>query len=228
MPKLSGLSLDGFTLIELLVVVAIIALLVAILVPALEEAREQAKAVVCLAHMRAVGQLGQVYTSAYEQWPPYGQPPTPGLYWISDGSTFVGYYYSWMEMFQMGSSIIPDLYDCPTMPTYWASGRTLPPDYPYDEELFTDYGYNRGFAGLAAAKVPRPAYKIVVAETCQAVTGYAYINIGITNYWSWVDEIQTFPHNGGKNAAFADGHAEPHDINWPGWWDEPNTWWAGY
>ena len=61
----------GFTLIELLVVVSIIALLIAILLPSLKHARDQAKAVVCKANMRSIGQAFTMYAEKFGGvWPP--------------------------------------------------------------------------------------------------------------------------------------------------------------
>src|ERR1043165_9690717 len=58
----------GFTLIELLVVIAIIALLVAILLPSLASARRVAKAVVCSAQLRDIGQGMVQYALDNEDW----------------------------------------------------------------------------------------------------------------------------------------------------------------
>ncbi len=54
---------NGFTLVELLVVISIIALLVSILMPALGKARDQAKAIKCLAHLKAIGSGFALYAS---------------------------------------------------------------------------------------------------------------------------------------------------------------------
>lgn len=58
-----GRTVSGFTLIELLVVIAIIGVLLSILLPSLRGARESAKAVVCLANQRTMGQAFVVYAN---------------------------------------------------------------------------------------------------------------------------------------------------------------------
>ena len=63
MRKRQHQSKTGFTLIELLVVVAIIALLISILLPSLQRARENAKSVICLSHLRSLGQGVITYES---------------------------------------------------------------------------------------------------------------------------------------------------------------------
>lgn len=54
-------SQRGFTLVELLVVIAIIALLIAILLPGLNKAREAGRSVVCMTHLKQIGQASQMY-----------------------------------------------------------------------------------------------------------------------------------------------------------------------
>ena len=69
------LSRSGFTLIELLVVVAIIALLIAILVPSLGRAKTRARTVICLTHLRGIGQGFGAYSAEFANL-----LPTPIVY----------------------------------------------------------------------------------------------------------------------------------------------------
>jgi prepilin-type N-terminal cleavage/methylation domain-containing protein len=55
----------GFTLIELLVVVAIIVLLIAILLPSLGRAKSKARMVICLTHLRGIGEGFGTYSADY-------------------------------------------------------------------------------------------------------------------------------------------------------------------
>jgi prepilin-type N-terminal cleavage/methylation domain-containing protein/prepilin-type processing-associated H-X9-DG protein len=66
---------SGFTLIELLVVVAIIALLISILLPALGAARQQARASLCSAELRVLGQGLTIYVGDNRDVLPPGRLP---------------------------------------------------------------------------------------------------------------------------------------------------------
>lgn len=74
----------GFTLIELLVVTAIVALLTSILLPAMKGARDQAKQLLCLTHLRSIGQAASFYADTYKDWvianeSQEGAMPRPGV-----------------------------------------------------------------------------------------------------------------------------------------------------
>jgi prepilin-type N-terminal cleavage/methylation domain-containing protein/prepilin-type processing-associated H-X9-DG protein len=67
-PKMSSVAApirarEAFTLVELLVVVSIIGLLISILIPSMTNARGQARATVCLANLRSLGQGINIYAN---------------------------------------------------------------------------------------------------------------------------------------------------------------------
>jgi prepilin-type N-terminal cleavage/methylation domain-containing protein/prepilin-type processing-associated H-X9-DG protein len=74
----------AFTLVELLVVVAIIALLIAILLPSLNKAREAGRSVVCMTHLKQIGQAILMYAGDNNQTLPYAVATLPGTEtWLS-------------------------------------------------------------------------------------------------------------------------------------------------
>ena len=223
----------AFTLIELLVVVAIIALLVSILLPALGRAREQAKSAVCASNMHQLGVLAQTYMAEHDRWPAYWDTsggPTAGLWYVSDGNTANGFFYSWMDFLQGKGQANPLLYDCPTLPDNPnpRTGFQLPIGYPFEVQLSTDYGYNlwlalggSGGIGFKAGKVKLPAQKIAFGDSWWANGGYTFYYSAVFQHDMGPDraglEWTRYPHDDRVNVVFADCHygtLAPVSLDW--------------
>jgi prepilin-type N-terminal cleavage/methylation domain-containing protein/prepilin-type processing-associated H-X9-DG protein len=87
----------AFTLVELLVVIGIIALLISILLPTLNRARESARRTKCLANLRSIGQMVNMYANAAKGQIPIG-------YNVSAGGTH-GYLNNyWLLRFSSGAT----------------------------------------------------------------------------------------------------------------------------
>lgn len=81
---------QAFTLVELLVVIGIIALLISILLPTLNRAREAARRTKCLANLRSIGQLVQMYANLNKGQIPIGCSATAGAFSSNSADYFLG------------------------------------------------------------------------------------------------------------------------------------------
>lgn len=214
----------AFTLIELLVVIAIIALLAAILFPVFARAREQGRKAACLSNLRQIGIAMNLYTADYDSsYPNTGDP----YLWVGQRFRFPIMPYLGVGQKQGANftsvSGPSALLLCPSDTTSETS---------YDA---TSYCYSAAFyhtpaqvdaltvknliaaihapgAGATCvtqteADVITPSKKMVVAEWFNSHDHGLGAPIGI---WGTVTAALgpgADCKTGGRNAAFADGHA---------------------
>jgi len=194
-------SKQGFTLIELLVVISIIALLIGILLPALGAARAGARQTQCLANVRSIGQVLEMYANDQrERFPIAGVVIDWGQI---DPNTQMP---SWMEQ-----------------SNYYASDRdglfSGDPAFPYDVEYHYFMSTRaawiaRGdFASVERTAIRYPSAHILGGDFNRRGTETT-VDADKDDYTQQMvdfEESAVFwkPHHpGGMNLLFADGHAE--------------------
>ena len=183
----------GFTLIELLVVIAIIAILAAILFPVFARAREKARQTACLSNMKQIALSALMYAQDYDEIYTLSAIDYPGHY--SATMTF------WQEMLQPYMKNWQMLL-CPSEPrptrASRLTGETLPHVWGNAYSINQNFGYRRD--GITLATVQEPAQIIYATESSNYTTR--------PYWWPRGSYLLSLRHNGGLNAAFADGHAK--------------------
>jgi len=196
----------AFTLIELLVVIAIIAVLAALLIPTIGKVMESTRSAQCLANLRSLGMIALTYSADNN-----GE-----LLPVFDTNTRR----SWIQMLVLGGYLPREEWDdqdksimrCPSRdnnPTLFGPklhyGLTMSPWG--DDNIGND---NDGYKNLIGAgqkpwrmiMVQRPSSTLLFGEVqSNPHPGY------------WLNEDGTrganiYPHSGGSNLVFMDGHAE--------------------
>ena len=212
----------GFTLIELLVVIAIIAVLAALLVPALKEAQRSAKSAMCLSnqHQVALGLLA--YAQDHDTTFPLYWNPARGIDW---GSVLA----KELEYLPVPSNI----FFCPTalpatyesalsawsrrplammygMPLYWND--------PNVEFMSKPYGTPGAETGLIVhSEMNRPSETFLLTDSFAHYHATNDGHVGTQWYYvynNWSGHPIHLRHNGGANAAMADGSVSNRNIDY--------------
>ncbi len=179
----------SFTLIEMLIVIAIIGVLAVLLIPALSTARQRANAAKCGSNLRQIGIAVRSYlTDHNNRFPPIlkTQWDTLGFGWISET-----YYLSYLN----------DAYTvfrCPGQKTDLGALLGAKFKFPSKPSQFVTYEYNNG---MSCDDTNRPmtatSRHIETPTICPYIWDYPYYAIANVD----------FPHKGGMNVVYVDGHA---------------------
>lgn len=219
----------GFTLIELLVVIAIIAILAAILFPVFAQARAKARQTACLSNLKQIGTGLMIYTQDYDETLPGNhRDPVTGI--SQDGghnrpngfmeplvAGQVATYRNWARDVQPYIKN-KEVYVCPqAIPRTQVTVGGVLGSAAYNETEVPgmaniSYLLNGIAANKALAVVPAPADTVYLHEvncfTRVAQERPRPVANQPTQAVNFDHSTYDFPHQGGANLLFCDGHAK--------------------
>jgi prepilin-type N-terminal cleavage/methylation domain-containing protein/prepilin-type processing-associated H-X9-DG protein len=179
----------GFTLVELLVVIGIIAVLIAILLPVLNRARDQAQTIKCLAQLRQMGVVENLYVnenSGFDFPETYDYVAGNSAVVGTDVANILSEYLPINYAAVGGQSPIANssIWVCPSALDLAGMTGQFPLQYACNSGVHVEWTYGSNGAPNANLKkyvqIPRPSEVVSIADA-NLVSG-AYTTTGILAY----------------------------------------------
>ncbi len=221
----------GFTLIELLVVIAIIAILAALLLPALSKAKEEGRKAQCIANVKQMQLIWQMYVTdnndlfggmqwvaGYLNFSPLNPDNTNTAWLVRPNAPVL----SVLNASAENGGVVPfayynknpAIYRCPSDPSFINYGSRLAP-------RVRSYSLNGVFDGEASRGRGVPSFKhlsdIINPGPSDQFAFLDENSISINSPGFWLDyydyRFDSLPasyHNGASAISFVDGHCETH------------------
>ncbi|MDR3710348.1 MAG: DUF1559 domain-containing protein [Capsulimonadaceae bacterium] len=222
----------GFTLIELLVVIAIIAILAAILFPVFATAREKARQTSCANNEKQIGMAMMQYVQDYDESFPLEYWNNVTSAWVPPSSMyFMSCFYPYIK--SPGAFVCPDLQQNSYGATFTSPGQSgnITTSYTVDWYITCRYyGANGPYLPVTQAMIPSSSSIIAMAEgpginktsiapayiysTTYATVNGCYDEVYASTPSTCTSSLlsagdcqrQGWPHSGGANFLFCDGH----------------------
>jgi prepilin-type N-terminal cleavage/methylation domain-containing protein/prepilin-type processing-associated H-X9-DG protein len=197
-------KIRSFTLVELLIVIAIIAILASMLLPALKNAKNKANQISCAANLKQLNLGIQNYINDWNGWQPIGRPSQNNWNYHVD-SYLVNRDDSFSDI-----HVLSPIWRCAENPCDYLkesvagvpATRDSRCSYIGNAELF-----NNAWAPDKIVKTSLPSEKICIVERennkWETVVAYGSSSV---DYYG-------FPHFGGMNILFVDGHTNRLKMN---------------